>query len=284
MIIDFHTHIFPSCFRDDRSIFFSDEPSFKVLYDSPDSRISGVKELLSSMDKEGVEKSVVFGFPWKKADNFKRHNEYIIESIQKYPDRLFGFSCFDIFSPDAPKEAEKCLQSGMSGVGELAVYEMDFCPDIIGPLNDIMEICAEYNAPLLLHTNEPVGHDYPGKQPMSLGRLYDLLKRYPSNRIILAHWGGGLFFYMLMKREIRATLNNVWFDTAASPYLYVPEIYKIAGDIMGFDKILFGSDYPLLNPGRYLKEMKIAGLSSRDLGKICEKNARHLLGLNQITI
>jgi hypothetical protein len=163
------------------------------------------------------------------------------------------------------------------GIGELALYNTDFSPHIIAALKDIMDIALEYDVPVLLHTNEPVGHHYPGKQPMSLASLYELIKKYPSNKIVLAHWGGGIFLYMMMKKEVRETLSNVWFDTAASPYLYMPEIYRVAGEIVGFDKILFGSDYPLLRPERYFKEMASANLPGASIKKIKGENAAGLL-------
>jgi predicted TIM-barrel fold metal-dependent hydrolase len=80
-----------------------------------------------------------------------------------------------------------------------------------------------------------------------------------------------------MKREVKEILKNVWFDTAASPYLYVPDVYRVAGDIIGFEKVIFGSDYPLLKPGRYFREMKSANLSSQSFKKITGGNAASLL-------
>ena len=279
MIIDFHTHIFPSYFRDDRALFFSDEPAFEHIYGSPKSRLAGREELLNNMDEEGVHKAVVFGFPWEKTDHFRRHNDYIMESVQRYPDRLVGFCTFSLMSPHASKEAERCLENGLSGVGELAVYQAGFSTKDISSLKDIMEICAQYDVPVLIHTNEPVGHEYLGKSPMKLKELYEFLQEYPSNRIVLAHWGGGLFFYALMK-EVREVLNNVWFDTAASPYLYAPDIYRVAGDTIGHEKVLFGTDYPLLKPKRYFNEMRSANLSAQAIKKITGENAARLLGIS----
>ena len=280
MSIDFHTHIFPASFIVERIKYLKEDPAFHLLYGDPVSKMAEARELLSDMAQAGVDISVVFGFPWKKPDNFKRHNDYIIESVNKFPDRLVGFACFDPISPEAPKEAERCLKAGLKGVGELAVYDSDFTDNVIGALSDVMDICLEYNVPVLLHTNEPVGHIYSGKQPMTLSSLYGLIKRYPSNKIILAHWGGGLFFYILMKKEVRDVLGNVWFDTAASPYLYPPDIYRLAGEVAGFEKILFGSDYPLIKPGRYFKEMESSGISSEALIKIKGMNASKLLMLS----
>jgi hypothetical protein len=95
----------------------------------------------------------------------------------------------------------------------------------------------------------------------------------------LAHWGGGIFFFNLLKKEVRETLQNVYFDTAASPFLYDAQIYRIAIQLGGAQRILFGSDFPLLKPKRYFEEMQKSGLSKADILNICGRNAMHLLGL-----
>jgi predicted TIM-barrel fold metal-dependent hydrolase len=150
---------------------------------------------------------------------------------------------------------------------------------MIRSLQEVMEICADRDVPVLFHTNEPVGHAYPGKTPVQPSEIYELLKRYPSNKIVLGHWGGGLFFYSLMKKEVGDVLRNVWFDTAASPFLYHPQIYRVASEVLGSEKILFGSDYPLINPKRYFEEMELAGLSRESVREICGENAANLLSI-----
>ena len=283
MIVDFHTHIFPSFFRDQRDLFFQEEPAFESLYRSPKSRLVGREELLQNMDEEGVQKSVIFGFPWEKNDYFRRHNDYIMESVERHPDRLIGLCSFSPLASDGPKEAERCLEGGLSGVGELALYHSELSWEEVGSFKEILKICSQFDVPLLLHTNEPVGHEYPGKMPTDLSQLYNFLQTYPSNRIVLAHWGGGLFFYALMKKEVRGVLKNVWFDTAASPYLYTPDIYSVATEIIGHEKILFGSDYPLLKPGRYFEEMGSSDLSAESFKKIVGENAAQLLQVSEQT-
>ncbi|MFC1493887.1 amidohydrolase family protein [Thermodesulfobacteriota bacterium] len=279
MIIDFHTHIFPSLFRDKRGLFFNDEPDFELLYREESSKMAGIDDLINAMDKDKVDMSVVFGFPWKSADNFRCNNDYIIEAVQKHPDRLIGFSCFDPLSPDGAEEAERCFREGLRGVGELAIYDSPMTDDIISKMSDVMALCLEKDAPLLIHTNEPVGHQYPGKQDMTLKQIESLIKTYPDNKIILAHWGGGIFFYMLLKKEVKEAFENVWFDTAASPYLYNSGIYKTAGEIIGFDKILFGTDYPLIRPERYYNEIESSGIEPEAVDMIMGKNAVNLLGI-----
>jgi predicted TIM-barrel fold metal-dependent hydrolase len=140
-----------------------------------------------------------------------------------------------------------------------------------------MSLCAEHHLPVLIHTNEPIGHMYPGKAPMTLSEIYRMVRRFPDNVIILAHWGGGLPFYHLLKKEVKEALKNVYVDTAASPFLYDPAIYPVGAMAFGHEKILLGSDFPLLKPLRYVDEMKKAGLPEGQIQAICGENAARLL-------
>ena len=279
MIIEFHTHIFPQEIRANRQSYFAAESAFRLLYESPKSRLVGASELMHVMDENQVDKSVVFGFPWKSADMFKRHNDYIMEVVDKFSNRLIGLGCFDPAHKGAVAETERCLKGGLSGIGELAFYKHGLSDAALDQLAPIMEICRPRDLPVLIHTNEPIGHVYPGKTPNTLAQIYTMINKFPQNKIVLAHWGGGIFFFNLLKKEVKEKLKNVYFDTAASPFLYDPEVYQVAFKIIGLEKILFGSDYPLLPPARYFREMKAAGLSGSQMKKICGLNADRLLEL-----
>jgi predicted TIM-barrel fold metal-dependent hydrolase len=279
MIIDIHTHAFPKAIRENRERFFANEPAFKLIYDSPKARLAGADETVAMMDQHGVDKSVVFGFPWRSADFFKLSNDYVMEAVGRYPDRLIGFCCLDPFHPKAANEVERCLAAGLSGVGELAFYTSGIDDACLKSLDPIMALAETFDRPVMLHTNEPVGHAYPGKSANTLAQIYAAVQRFGSNRIILAHWGGGIFFYALLKKEVREALKNVWFDTAASPYLYQPQVYRHALSLVGPEKVLLGSDFPLLTPNRYLKEMDKAGLSEVDKAAVCGLSAAKVLNL-----
>ena len=279
MIIDFHTHIFPEAVQENREKFFDKEPAFQLLYNSPKARLINAEEMIQVMDEEGVDISVVFGFPWKNLESAARHNDYIMEAVARYPDRFRGFCCLDPCDERAVAEVERCLAGGLSGVGELAFYQSGIVCEIRDSMAPAMAVCQAQNVPVLIHTNEPVGHIYPGKTENTLSEIYEFIKRFPMNKIVLAHWGGGVFFYGLLKKEVRETLKNVWIDTAASPFLYDPAIYRHAIDIIGKEKILFGSDYPLIKPARYFKELKNAGLTEDEFSDICGNNAAGLLEL-----
>jgi len=121
-----------------------------------------------------------------------------------------------------------------------------------------------------------LGHSYPGKGMTPLERFYELILSFPNLPIILAHWGGGLPFYELMP-EVAKAMANVYYDTAASPFLYSKKIYAIVSEIVGARKILFGTDFPLLSPRRYYQELEESGLSGEDRERILGLNFLRLM-------
>lgn len=277
MIIDFHVHTFPREIRENRETFLPGEPAFALLYESPNAKLVSAEEIVATMDEQGVDKSVVFGFPWRNPDTAKLNNDYVLEAVTRFPDRLLGFCCLDPFIPFAAKEVERCLDAGLCGVGELAFYRSGIDSDCLDALAPIMALCRDRRLPVMIHTNEPVGHVYPGKTPNTLAQIYAMVRRFADNKLVLAHWGGGIFLYSLLKKEVRESLSNVWVDTAASPYLYDPKIYRQALELAGPDKVLFGTDFPLLKPARYFKEMDAAGLSESEKAAVCGGNALALI-------
>ena len=277
MIIDFHTHLFPRAIRDARERYFDNEPAFRLLYQPPAARLVGVETLIAAMDEDGVDRSVVFGFPWRRLTTAQANNDYILEAVARHPDRLVGLCCLDPAADGAAAEVERCLAAGLAGIGELAFYTGGIEAADLDRLEPLMALCRKGDRLALIHTNEPVGHVYPGKTPNTLRQIYDLVGRFPENRIVLAHWGGGLFFYSLLKKEVRQRLANVWFDTAASPFLYTPRIWQVARDTIGLEKILFGTDFPLLRAPRYGKDLDASGLTPAEKAAVLGGNAAALL-------
>jgi predicted TIM-barrel fold metal-dependent hydrolase len=281
MILDAHTHLFPEEVQKDRSAFCSRDESFRQLYGAEKARMASLKELLQSMDREGVDGSLVCGFPWSDPGLCREGNDYLLHCAQRTPHRIIPFATVSLGSlRRAEKELERCLSRGAKGIGELAFYRGGITPRDVLRLSSWAQTLADTGVPLLLHVNEPVGHDYPGKSLKTLQPIYQFLQRVPDVNVILAHWGGGFFFYELMP-EVARVSRNVHYDTAASPFLYRPQVYSTAVQIIGPDRILWGSDFPLLSPSRYFRELAGAGLSSRVRAKIQGGNAKRLLGLHR---
>jgi len=279
MILDCHTHIFPTEMIKNRDVFCNEDEGFAEVYKNVKAKMVGVESLIASMDESGVERSVMCGFSWSRSDLCSRHNEYLLESASRYPDRLIAFISFTFLDVEgALRELEKGLKAGAKGVGEIAFYHREMGPQDWKAMKPVLTLMEERKIPLLLHCNETLGHTYPGKGETPLGRFYELILAYPRLRMILAHWGGGLPFYELMP-EVKKTMAQVYYDTAASPFLYSPKIYSIASEIVGSDRILFGSDYPLMSPKRYFKELRESVLSEEERKKILGLSLMKLLAL-----
>ncbi len=279
MIIDFHTHVFPPRVKQKRSQYIERDPCFALLYDKKEAKIATAEELIESMDRAGIDASVIVNLGWMTHELCVETNDYILESVARYPKRLIGFCTVQPQSLDAAiAEIERCAQGGARGIGEMRpdIQLLDLEDEAI--ITPFMAAIKQHHLILLTHTSEPVGHNYPGKGIITPDVLYPLITHHPEVNIVCAHWGGGLPFYALMP-EVPKALQNVYFDTAASPFLYQPQIYALASQLVGADKILFGSDYPLLPQTRLLQEIKATTLTDDEKSLITGENARKLLGL-----
>jgi len=279
VIIDFHTHIFSPRIKENRGKYINADPCFAGLYSNEKATLITVDELIESMDREGIDISVILNIGWTTHELCVETNDYIMESIARFPKRLKGFGVISPHTGDsALKEVERCVQGKLSGIGEMRPDVQLLDMEDTDLLNPLIEMLVESNLLFLTHSSEPVGHLYQGKGSVTPDILYPFITNYPDLKIVCAHWGGGLPFYALMP-EVKKTMGNVYFDTAASPFLYSPQIYNQVIDLVGSDKILFGTDYPLLKPTRLLSEINSLGLPDETIKLILESNARNLLGI-----
>jgi len=279
MIIDFHTHVFSPQIKKNRSKYIDNDPCFAILYSQPDAKLATADELIVSMDEEGIDISVITNYGWTTHEFCVETNDYILESIARYPDRLIGFCSVQPNSYEAAiAEIERCVKDGIKGVGEMRpdMQLFDLGDEVM--MKPFVEVLAKHKLILLTHASEPVGHNYPGKGSITPDMLYPFITSFPDLTIVCAHWGGGLPFYALMP-EVKQAMTNVFFDTAASPLLYSPDVYHQVIQLVGADKILFGSDYPLLTPGRLLKELGSLDLPEETKSLILSGNAQRLLGI-----
>ncbi len=281
MIIDFHTHVFSPRLKKNRRKYIDRDPGFAVLYSRKDAQLATAEELIASMDKAGIDISVIVNIGWTTHELCVETNDYILESVARYPDRLIGFCTVQPNSSQAAiAEIERCARAGIRGVGEMRPDMQLFDlgdEEIMAPF---IETLKKHNLILLTHTSEPGGHDYQGKGAITPDVLYPFITSFPDLTIVCAHWGGGLPFYALMP-EVKQAMSNVFFDTAASPFLYDPQVYNQVVQLVGADKVLFGSDYPLLAQSRLLNEVRSLDLPEETRDLILSGNARRLLGLNK---
>ncbi len=279
MIIDFHAHIFPYSVRTNRTPYLERDATFSHLYSDPKARLSSAEELVKKMDRDGIDVAVTLGMGWKIHDFAVEANDYILESARAFPNRLVPFCTVNPAHGDvAVAEIERCADLGARGIGELHSYAQGYRLDDERVMTPIMEVAIARDLIVLTHSSEPVGHIYAGKGTVTPDELSRFIEMFPKAKIVCAHWGGGLPFYALMP-EVAETLRNVYFDSAASPFLYTPNVFTNAINLVGPNKILFGTDYPLISHKRLLAQVETQALDPETKAAVLGGNAGKLLGL-----
>src|SRR5215204_4352271 len=207
LVVDAHTHAFPPEWVADRVNHCRRDRWFGELYEAPSAKMIDAVELTFAMDGAGVALAIVCGWPWLDPGLCREHNDYLAAASSASNGRLAWPGIVEL---NADAQGVNIAQPGL--------------------LADVATVLIGADRPLLLHASEPVGHRYPGKGTATPDRLLVFLTANPDLRIVLAHWGGGLPFYELMP-EVAAITRNVVYDTAASSYLYRPEVFRTVLDI-----------------------------------------------------
>jgi len=288
MKVDCHVHITPPDISANWTQYAEKEPYFSLLSNSKVNKFASAEDVTAMLETEGFDRAVVFGFGFKDLGLCRYVNDYVIEKVKQYPDKLTGFAA----APPCDKaayEIQRCFNAGLRGVGELfpAGQDIDLSCDAgnfaanaesSADIMEITSICKSLDIPLLLHVNEPVGHSYAGKTDVHFKKLETFITKNPGLKIILAHFGGGIFLYETMK-EIKTAFANVYYDTAAAPFIYDHRIYNAIKSLGICDKLLFGSDFPILPPSRYLSALNESSLSDNEKKPVLGLNAQKLLGI-----
>ncbi len=254
------------------------DPLFANFYADPKAKLATAEDLIAVMDKQEITASVVLNINWSNDELCAESNDYILDAVSRYPGRLYGFGMINFNSPvKSIKEIDRCKMNGLKGIGEVRFSTAQLSqPQSVKPIIDYI---IEKELILLIHTSEPVGHSYPGKGDSTPDLLYPFIGHFPGLKLVCAHWGGGLPFYSLMP-EVNQALKQVYFDSAASPYLYSPQVYPEVASLVGDRHVLFGSDYPLLTPERLLKDVNNSQLSATTRNRFLYDNAAALLGIS----
>lgn len=152
MIIDFHTHIVSSAIKERRSNHLGRDPLFGGLYSNPKAKLATAEDVVTSMDRVGVDVSVVLNIGWTTHELCVKTNDDIIEAAAHHPDRLVGFGAVQ---PRAGKEAvaevERCARAGLKGIGELRPDTQGFDLADKETMRPLVEAMLEHHLIFLTH-------------------------------------------------------------------------------------------------------------------------------------
>jgi uncharacterized protein len=288
-IFDAHVHVYPASVAEDPAGWglARREPGW-VACVAPEGRRSiqgwaDPEEMIAHMDEAGVDSCLMLGWYWERLETCELQNEWHAGWIRRFPRRLHAFAAAQPAEGLKALDAlERALDSGLCGIGELLPQAQGFT------LKNrwwrrMVELAISRRVPINLHATDPAKGDAAGPRT-PLDAYVRLAREYPEATIILAHWGGGLAFRGTPDGEMMPP--NLYFDTAASPLLYDKRVFRSALDMVGAEKIIYGSDYPLMlhprvsrEPGfaRFLSEIESVGLSPAERADILGLNIRRLL-------
>lgn len=275
-IIDGHVHVYPPYIEEKRDEIAEREHWFGVLTGSGVNKWGTADGLIRQMDGDGIGKSFVTGFAFMDQGLCREVNDYVLDAASRYPGRIAPLAVVSPLAPGAAEEIARCAAKGAVGVGELFPDGQGFDITDEAQTRGLAEACAEAGLFLMLHTAEQVGHSYPGKGTIGAEQAARFCLNHPETRVVLAHFGGGLWAYEAMP-EMKKALSNAWYDTAAWPWLYTPEIIDAIFAAGAGHKIIYGSDWPILSYHRYERLAARLKISPEQKELLFSANAERLL-------
>ncbi|GAA1640886.1 4-hydroxyphenyl-beta-ketoacyl-CoA hydrolase [Brevibacterium sanguinis] len=209
-------------------------------------------------------------------------SEMIAEQAAEHNDTLIPFGSVD---PRRPAEAVARIRELATDYG---VRGMKFHPSLQGfdpserEYYGLYEACAELGLVALFHTGQTgIGAGLPGGRGIKLRYsdpmlLDDVAADFPDLTMILAHpsvpWADSSI-------SIATHKANVYLDLSGwSPKYFPPQLVRAIGSILK-DKALFGSDFPLITPERWIRDFEDLGIRPEAVPLIMKDNAVRVLGL-----
>ena len=265
MLIDVHTHIFPSKIAP-KTIKVLEKGFLRVqhkpYYAHTDGTVDGLRQ---SMKEFGVDKCVVLPI----ATTVKQSESINQFAISIDSDDVRSFGSVHPMQSDYDRVLEELAEHGIRGIKLHADYQ-DFyidCKESIAVLKKA-EALGLY---VTLHSGVDFGQEAP--QHCTPERLHHVLQEVSGENIICAHMGS-YGYWDDAERYLVGT--PVMMDTASVCEDTTPEQYKRIIENHGADKIMFGTDSPWWTPGEAVGMLESLGLPEEDVEKIKWKNALRL--------
>jgi predicted TIM-barrel fold metal-dependent hydrolase len=279
--IDIHVHAEVSC-HDSEDPIFAEFLDASTRYFKTDRRRPTIPETIAHYREREVA-FVMFTVDMEAGTGIRRiRNEEIAEAAAANSDIMMAFASVD------PHKGKLGLIEARDLIEKHGVKGFKFHP----PLQDfdpgdgmawpLYELINHYKLPAIFHTGHSgMGTGMPGGggirlrygQPMLVD---EVAVAFPDIKIILAHPG-----WPWTDESLSMALHkpNVYIDLSGwSPKYFPPQIIRYANSQLGH-KFLFGSDFPLITPDKWIAAYDEAGFKPELRDRILKGNAAKLLGL-----
>ena len=264
--------------RPNRDAFFGGKMKVK------DDTLRGIthEEMLRRMDAAGIEKSFLIAAkvgPILHKSSYHVPYEMVAEAVNQYPDRFYGLAGLD------PTEGMAGVRQLEKGVREYGFIGAHFYPHWFELAPDhakwypFYAKCVELDVPVQLQVGQSMLYD-PNHRLRSVGRpitLDAVACDFPELKLIGIHVG------IPWTEEMIAMAwkhPNVYIGTDAHSPKYWPESFKHYINTFGQDKVIFGTDFPVLGFERTRQEIEDLGLRPEARRKILRDNVLRIYGLD----
>lgn len=264
MIIDFHTHVFPNKIASAAMDQLAKQ--CRTPYFAP----ATVESLLHTMDKDGIDRSVVLNVATKE----NQHENVLRFASEINSERIISFGSVVPDSVYALEYVWKISDEGLKGMKlHPALQRVNADDEKIFPVYDL---ARALNLIVVFHAGwDPTYRDEMQASPEMIVRV---VKNFPGLRVVAAHMGG-----LAMARDVLDNIAgkaDLYFDTAytADPWI---DRDMMRGIIRrhGAEKILFGSDFPWHDPIREIELIRSLDIAEEEKALILGENAKRLLAL-----
>ena len=211
-------------------------------------------------------------------------NDLIGVAVQAHPDVFIPFAGIDPHKGSvAIEEIRRChSEFGIKGIGELNPVRQKFFPND-ETFYPIWEVCQELGIVVMFHmgfagagAGRPGGMGYKLEAARAIPHLDDMAADFPELQIIHAHPG-----WPFHHEAVAACWHksNFWIDLSGFAPRYFPdEVVHYANSLIQ-DRVLFGTDWPVIGIDRWLDEFADLPIKDSVRPKILKENARRLLGI-----
>ncbi|WAP60272.1 amidohydrolase family protein [Streptomyces sp. S465] len=211
-------------------------------------------------------------------------NEEVAEDCAAHPDVLIPFASLD------PWRGRAAVRQARRLVADYGVRGFKFHPSLQAFSPDdpmaypLYEAIQELEVPALFHTGQTgIGAGVRGGGGIRLKYsdpllIDDVAADFPDLPIILAHPS---FPWQDEALAVATHKPNVYIDLSGwSPKYFPPQLVRYANTLLK-DKVLFGSDYPVITPDRWLSDFEKIDIKPEVRPRILKDNAVRLLGLTK---
>ena len=221
--------------------------------------------MLHAMDSAGIDKSCLFNIFHPDGTT---GNDLLARFVAQHPDRFIGFA---YVSPTMP---ERMIPELTRAINELKFPAIKIYPPYASwPLNQpqwqsIYEFANERGLTIITHTD--------GGTLSRPRYLAEIAPRYPNANFVAGHSGN----IPEPRAEAIAAAQahpNVYLETCST--FRTPGVIEQLVDGVGADRVLFGSDVPLMDPRPQIGKIITARISDEAKRQILGGNARYLLGI-----